>query len=65
MRKKANRNKRRNDETKNRRNKSKKKGKEVNKKGRGGKVLPVRSMKACRGSRGIAPLILKLGTRRR
>ena len=27
------------------------------------KVVPVRAIKACRGSRGIAPLILKLGTR--
>jgi len=34
-------------------------------KGKKGKVDPVRSMKACRGSRGIPPLILDLGTRPR
>jgi hypothetical protein len=37
--------------------------KQVNKKGRKGKVLPVRAMKAYSGSAGIAPLILNLSTR--
>jgi hypothetical protein len=30
-----------------------------------GKVVPFHAMKAYRGSRGIAPLILKFGVRRR